>query len=60
MKVHIAEQNFDEALRRVVVRIGVVGQWLLLVAVIWLVMQSNLMLEASTGVAGGLPMYAAF
>lgn len=58
--MHLTSRNFDEALRRVVVRIGVVGQWLLVVAVIWLVMQSNLMLEASTGVAGGLPMYAAF
>jgi hypothetical protein len=58
--MHLTSCNFDETLRRVVVRVGVVGQWLLIVAVIWLVMQSNLMLEAATGVAGGLPMYAAF
>ena len=58
--MHLTSRGFDEALRRSVVRIGVVGQLLLIIVAIWLVMQTNLMLEAATGVAGGLPMYAAF
>jgi hypothetical protein len=41
-----------------VTRSGFVGQWLLIVAVIWIVMQCSAMLLAETGVAAGLPMYA--
>ena len=41
-----------------VTRSGFVGQWLLIVTVIWIVMQCSQMLLAETGVVAGLPMYA--
>ena len=58
--LHALPRRADEALRRGVVRIGFVGQWILMVAAIWLVMQCNAMLAAEAGAAAGLPIYAAF
>lgn len=58
--LHALPRRADEALRRGVVRIGFVGQWILMVAAIWLVMQCNALLAAEAGAAAGLPIYAAF
>ncbi|MBO5882768.1 MAG: MBOAT family protein [Alistipes sp.] len=56
--LHFLPKSFNTAMQRMVTRSGFVGQWLLMVAVIWIVMQSSAMLMAETGVAAGLPMYA--
>ena len=58
--LHAMPRRWDEALRRGVVKVGVVGQWLIMVAAIWLVMECGMLLAAETGAGGGLPMYAAF
>lgn len=58
--LHALPRRADEALRRGVVRIGFVGQWLVMVVAIWMVMQCNMLLAAEAGAAAGLPIYAAF
>jgi hypothetical protein len=56
--LHFLPKSFNGAIERMVTRSGFMGQWLLIVAVIWIVMQCSAMLVAETGVAAGLPMYA--
>jgi hypothetical protein len=56
--LHFLPKSFNGAIERMVTRSGFVAQWLLIVAVIWIVMQCSAMLVAETGVAAGLPMYA--
>ena len=56
--LHFLPKSYNGAIERMVTRSGFVGQWLLMVAVIWIVMQCSAMLMAETGVAAGLPMYA--
>jgi hypothetical protein len=58
--LHVLPRRADEALRCGVVRIGVVGQWLVMVIAIWMVMQCNMLLATEAGAAAGLPIYAAF
>lgn len=58
--MHALPKRFDLGVQRLVTRSGFVGQWLLVVAAIWMVMQCNAMLAASCGAANDLPMYAAF
>ena len=56
--MHYLPKRFSSSIQNVVTRSGFVGQWLIIVAVIWIVMQCSAMLVAETGVAAGLPMYA--
>ena len=56
--MHYLPKRLNIAVQNTVTRSGFVGQWLLIVAVIWIVMQCSAMLVAETGVAAGLPMYA--
>jgi hypothetical protein len=56
--MHYLPKRFSSSIQNVVTRSGFVGQWLIVVAVIWIVMQCSAMLVAETGVAAGLPMYA--
>jgi hypothetical protein len=56
--MHYLPKRLNVTIQRMVTRSGFVGQWLLIVAVIWIVMQCSAMLLAETGVAAGLPMYA--
>mgnify|MGYP003294749135 FL=1 len=56
--MHYLPKRLNGTIVRMVTRSGFVGQWLLIVAVIWIVMQCSAMLVAETGVAAGLPMYA--
>ena len=56
--LHYLPKRLNVTVQRIVTRSGFVGQWLLIVAVIWIVMQCSAMLMAETGMAAGLPMYA--
>ena len=56
--LHFLPKSFNGAVQRMVTRSGFIGQWILIVAVVWIVMQCSAMLVAETGVAAGLPMYA--
>ena len=56
--MHYLPKRLNIAVQNTVMRSGFVGQWLLIVAVVWIVMQCSAMLVAETGVAAGLPMYA--
>ena len=56
--MHYLPKRLNGTIVRMVTRSGFVGQWVLIVAVIWIVMQCSAMLVAETGVAAGLPMYA--
>ena len=56
--LHALPRSADDALRRAVIRIGFVGQWVVLVVTIWLVMECGALLSDGSG--AGLPMYAAF
>jgi hypothetical protein len=56
--MHYLPKRLNGTIQRMVTRSGFVGQWLLIVTVIWVVMQCSAMLVAETGVAAGLPMYA--
>ena len=58
--MHALPRSFDFAVQRLVTRLGFVGEWLIVVVVIWMVMQCDMMLAAESGGAAGLPMYAAF
>lgn len=56
--LHYLPKSVNIKAQSLVTRSGFMGQWLLIVAVIWIVMQCSQMLIAETGVAAGLPMYA--
>ena len=56
--LHYLPKSLNGTMQRMVTRSGFVGQWLLIVTVIWIVMQCSQMLLVETGVAAGLPMYA--
>ena len=56
--LHYLPKSLNGTMQRMVTRSGFVGQWLLIVTVIWIVMQCSQMLLAETGVVAGLPMYA--
>ncbi len=56
--MHFLPKSVNGFAQRMVTRSGFVGQWLLIVVVVWIVMQCSAMLMAETGVAAGLPMYA--
>lgn len=58
--MHFLPRGFNELCSRGIARIGFVGQWCIMVLVIWLVMQCDALLAQSVGAGGGLPMYAAF
>ncbi len=58
--MHFLPRSFNDICARAIARSGFVGQWLIMVVVIWLVMQCDAMLALSAGAGGGLPMYAAF
>ena len=56
--LHYLPKRLNFKIQGLVTRSGFIGQWLLIVVVIWIVMQCSAMLVAETGVAAGLPMYA--
>ena len=56
--MHFLPRSLSVGIQSLVTRSGFVGQWLLIVVVVWVVMQCGAMLIAETGVAAGLPMYA--
>ena len=56
--LHYLPKSLNGTMQRMVTRSGFVGQWLLIVTVIWIVMQCSQMLLVETGVVAGLPMYA--
>ena len=56
--MHYLPQRLNSIVQSFVTRMGFVGQWLIIVAVIWIVMQCSALLMAETGMAAGLPMYA--
>lgn len=58
--MHLLPREFNDMCARGITRLGFVGQWTVLVVVIWLVMQCDAMLALSVGAGDGLPMYAAF
>ena len=58
--MHFLPRTFNDICARGITHLGFVGEWCVMVVVIWLVMQCNAMLELSVGAGGGLPMYAAF
>ena len=57
--MHALPRKVDNGVMRAVTRSGFVGQWLVMVVMIWAVMQCDMMLAAMGG-GGALPMYAAF
>lgn len=58
--MHLLPRRVDMAVQGAVVRIGFVGQWLLVVAMIWCVMQCDALLATVAAQGASLPMYAAF
>lgn len=56
--MHFLPKSVNGFMQRMVTRSGFVGQWLLIVVVIWIVMQCSAMIMTETGVETGLPMYA--
>jgi hypothetical protein len=58
--LHLLPRRMDRATVGVVTRSGFVGQWLVIVVMIWLVMQTAMLLAADVGAGGGLPMYGAY
>ena len=58
--MHFLPRGFNDLCVRGISRIGIVGQWCIVVLVIWLVMQCDAQLVQSVGTGDGLPMYAAF
>ena len=58
--MHALPRRVDGVVMNGVVRIGFVGQALLLIVAIWFVMQCDALLMVECGAGGGLPMYAAF
>lgn len=58
--IHFLPKSFNDSAVRGITRVGFVGEWIIIVAAIWLVMQCDALLMLHTGAGGGLPMYAAF
>ena len=58
--MHFLPRSVNAAVQGVVTRAGFVGQWLMVVVMIWGVMQCGVMLEAVAAEGASLPMYAAF
>ncbi|MBO5732594.1 MAG: MBOAT family protein [Alistipes sp.] len=58
--MHFLPRSVNAAVQGVVTRAGFVGQWLMVVVMIWGVMQCGAMLEAVAAEGASLPMYAAF
>lgn len=58
--IHFLPKSFNDSVVRGITRVGFVGEWIIIVAAIWLVMQCDALLMLHTGAGGGLPMYAAF
>ncbi len=58
--MHFLPRGFNDLCVRGISSIGFVGQWCIMVLVIWLVMQCDAQLVQSVGAGDGLPMYAAF
>ena len=58
--MHFLPRGFNDLCTRGITRLGFVGQWCIIVLVIWLVMQCDALLAMSVGGGDGLPMYAAF
>ena len=58
--IHFLPKSLNDSAVRGITRTGFVGEWIIVVAAIWLVMQCDALLMAHTGAGGGLPMYAAF
>ena len=58
--MHFLPKSFNDSAVRGITRVGFVGEWIIIVAAIWLVMQCDALLMLHTGAGGGLPMYAAF
>ena len=58
--IHFSPKSFNDSAVRGITRVGFVGEWIIIVAAIWLVMQCDALLMLHTGAGGGLPMYAAF
>lgn len=58
--IHFLPKSFNGSAVRGITRVGFVGEWIIIVAAIWLVMQCDALLMLHTGAGGGLPMYAAF
>ena len=58
--IHFLPTSFNSRLTCGIVRMGFVGEWVVMVVAIWLVMQCDALLMLHTGAGGGLPMYAAF
>ncbi len=57
---HFMPRSLDSALQRAVCRVGFLGEWLIIVVVIWGVMQCDAYLATLSADGAGLPMYAAF
>jgi D-alanyl-lipoteichoic acid acyltransferase DltB (MBOAT superfamily) len=55
--MHFLPKSFNDLSIKVMTRVGVVGQVVILVVAVWLTVQCHLMLA---GDGGGLPVYAAF
>ena len=58
--MHFLPRGLNGLCSRGITRLGFVGQWCVMVLVIWLVMQCDALLALSVGAGDGLPMYAAF
>ncbi len=58
--MHFLPRGFNDICARGIARLGFVGEWVIIVVVVWLVMQCDAMLALSVGGGDGLPMYAAF
>ena len=58
--MHAMPRSVDNMCQRAVLRVGFVGEVLVLVVAIWMVMQCDALLAAEAGAGAGLPMYAAF
>jgi D-alanyl-lipoteichoic acid acyltransferase DltB (MBOAT superfamily) len=58
--MHAMPRSVDNMCQRAVLRVGFVGEVLVMVVTIWMVMQCDALLAAEAGAGAGLPMYAAF
>ena len=58
--MHFLPKSLNSGAVRGIARLGFVGEWVIVVAAIWLVMQCDALLAMSVGGGDGLPMYAAF
>jgi hypothetical protein len=58
--MHAMPRSVDNMCQRAVLRVGFVGEVLVMVVAIWMVMQCDALLAAEAGAGAGLPMYAAF